>query len=348
MALLNLPHEEAAYLDFNDALAQLVTPRLAEQLRGSFAGSSASTLEEVEAALQGTPEYRVEESWSRAAHRFMWWHLNHAYEMTENEVEQELDSVPAKGLGEVRLNPNLEMPGYYKNVKFHLAPRSFWGNSVYPMKDMIGEGRGIESPAFPSMARTLLTRDWIEIKEWVQKLGPDTSKVRRAVDLGCGIGRATLALKELYPNAEIYGVDMSGPMLRYAHYRAEKAGLPITFVQASVEDMPFEPGFFDLMVSYVMTHEIPPRYLKDYAREAHRVLAPGGVLLNGDVKPYDQQAPLMRFMLDRQVASGSEPYWRSSLTSDLAETFREFGFAEVSEVDGSKGRHFPWWTIAAG
>ena len=42
---------------------------------------------------------------------------------------------------------------------------------------------------------------------------PDAPAPRRVVDLGCGTGEITGALKQRWPAAEVTGLDSSGAML---------------------------------------------------------------------------------------------------------------------------------------
>lgn len=51
--------------------------------------------------------------------------------------------------------------------------------------------------------------------------------VSKVLDLGCGIGLSTLALRAVFPGAEIEAVDRSTPMIEYA--RATFAGAGVSF-----------------------------------------------------------------------------------------------------------------------
>lgn len=78
-----------------------------------------------------------------------------------------------------------------------------------------------------------------------------TSKPRtRVLDIGCGTGSTTLALKRKLGNeATCVGVDISEPMLELARARATEAGLPVSFVRADAEQYAFEPASFDMLTS---------------------------------------------------------------------------------------------------
>ncbi|HWC63610.1 MAG TPA: class I SAM-dependent methyltransferase, partial [Rhizomicrobium sp.] len=76
----------------------------------------------------------------------------------------------------------------------------------------------------------------------------------------CGTGATTLALaKAAGPRGRVTGVDVSAPMLALARQRAEKSGLPVTFVEGDASILPFKPEY-DLIFSRfgVMFFDDPP------------------------------------------------------------------------------------------
>ena len=49
-------------------------------------------------------------------------------------------------------------------------------------------------------------------------------KPQRIVDMGCAIGNSTVVWGRAFPKAELHGIDVGAPVLRYAHARAESPG----------------------------------------------------------------------------------------------------------------------------
>jgi S-adenosylmethionine-diacylgycerolhomoserine-N-methlytransferase len=45
------------------------------------------------------------------------------------------------------------------------------------------------------------------------------------LEIGCGTGRNLIALAEIYPSAQLYGIDISSEMLETAKRAADKAGV---------------------------------------------------------------------------------------------------------------------------
>jgi ubiquinone/menaquinone biosynthesis C-methylase UbiE len=93
----------------------------------------------------------------------------------------------------------------------------------------------------------------------------------RVLDAGCGTGRLSRWMLAIEPGIDLTLVDQSSEML------ARAADLPGEHVQASMLELPFPDGRFDVVVSSwaIETISEPERAL----RECARVLRPGGVLL---------------------------------------------------------------------
>jgi ubiquinone/menaquinone biosynthesis C-methylase UbiE len=102
------------------------------------------------------------------------------------------------------------------------------------------------------------------------------------LDLGCGVGHATLAYAAAFPGAVLHGLDCGAAMLRYGHRRAEGLGIPVHFRQGDAEHTPYPDASFDLATSHIVLHETSTRVLPAILKECHRLLRPGGVMLHID------------------------------------------------------------------
>ncbi|MFC9679862.1 class I SAM-dependent methyltransferase [Streptomyces sp. NPDC056948] len=70
------------------------------------------------------------------------------------------------------------------------------------------------------------------------------------LDVGCGTGGTALAVaRRLGPAGHVVGVDISGPLIDTARERAEREGLPASFVRADAQEQVFEPAAFDTVIS---------------------------------------------------------------------------------------------------
>ncbi|HTC51056.1 MAG TPA: malonyl-ACP O-methyltransferase BioC [Steroidobacteraceae bacterium] len=93
------------------------------------------------------------------------------------------------------------------------------------------------------------------------------------VDLGCGTGLGTRALKDRYRAASVIGLDLAPGMLREARRRGGWLR-PLQRVCADVYQLPFRDGAVELMFSNLMLQWCDD--LDGALREVRRVLAPGG------------------------------------------------------------------------
>jgi ubiquinone/menaquinone biosynthesis C-methylase UbiE len=116
------------------------------------------------------------------------------------------------------------------------------------------------------------------------------------LDVACGTGTLVIAAKEkVGPAGRVAGIDASPEMIERARAKATRAGADVTFVTGTAQALPFDDGQFDIIMGTLMLHHLPKPVRAEFAREARRVLKPGGRLLLIDFgKP-----PRRRFRLHR-------------------------------------------------
>jgi ubiquinone/menaquinone biosynthesis C-methylase UbiE len=83
--------------------------------------------------------------------------------------------------------------------------------------------------------------------------------------------------------------------------------------------MPFPDESFDAVTCVYLFHELPPEVRKKVAREAARVLKPGGVFILADSIQLGDR-PRVDANLGR-FGDFNEPYYRSWLREDTVELF---------------------------
>lgn len=106
----------------------------------------------------------------------------------------------------------------------------------------------------------------------------------RILDVGCGTGVLLAKIAQLLPEAELYGVDASQPMLNQAAHllgggsrvHLTRASLP----EKATEGLPFPPAFFDVITCTNTLHYVvnPGAVLQ----ELRSLLAPTGWLVMED------------------------------------------------------------------
>lgn len=95
----------------------------------------------------------------------------------------------------------------------------------------------------------------------------------RVLEAGCGVGAQTITLARNSPDALITSVDISAESLTQAAHKIANAGITnVTFEQADIFNLPYEPHSFDhIFVCFVLEHLAQPvnvlRALKSYLRE---------------------------------------------------------------------------------
>jgi SAM-dependent methyltransferase len=72
----------------------------------------------------------------------------------------------------------------------------------------------------------------------------------RCLDIGCGTGATTRALAARAVDGSVFGLDLSGPMLKIAREAADRATIRnVEFAQGDAQVHPFDPASFDVAVS---------------------------------------------------------------------------------------------------
>ena len=139
---------------------------------------------------------------------------------------------------------------------------------------------------------------------------------KRILDLGCTIGSNLLPYHRAFPDAELYGIDVGAPVLRYGHARAESQGIPVHYSQQNAEATDFEDGFFDLIVSSFFFHEIAVPSTRKILKEVNRLLAPGGVTIHMELPPSSEVDPYYNFFLDWDAYHNHEPHYAAFRQQD--------------------------------
>lgn len=95
----------------------------------------------------------------------------------------------------------------------------------------------------------------------------------KILDLGCGSGRNLSAMNN---KVELYGVDFSEQMLKYAKKKAKALNLNAEFEKSYTHKLPFKDNFFDSVVCIAVLHCIPNKKDRiNTIKEIYRVLKKG-------------------------------------------------------------------------
>ena len=244
----------------------------------------------------------------------------------------EMEAADNAGPGTLELNPEMEVPEYARH-EIHIQPGGYVGDPFAGHINHYGvnafyQGRNYQDEVQSAIAAKIHT--------------PPDGKVNRILDLGCATGRLTFAMKERFPDAEVWGIDVGGPMVRYAHMRAIDLGLECHFAQRLAEDNRFPDNHFDLVVSYIMFHEMPQAVTQQVIRDTYRVLRPGGAFFPVDFKTGKQEpkmTPQRQFGLWWDHRWNNE-VWRPEFTSrDFGDSIAAAGFVVDETVPSARRGH---------
>ncbi|NNK90375.1 MAG: class I SAM-dependent methyltransferase [Saprospiraceae bacterium] len=93
------------------------------------------------------------------------------------------------------------------------------------------------------------------------------------LDIGCGPGNLTHAISELFPEADITGIDLSSEMLKIAKSRIPKA----KFRQMNSNSISRIASVYDLVVAGFLLPYLNQNELKKLIHDLSIILEPGGI-----------------------------------------------------------------------
>ena len=104
------------------------------------------------------------------------------------------------------------------------------------------------------------------------------------LDVGCGTGTLVILLKKQHPTIEVAGLDPDIKALRRAKMKAARAAVSLQFNQGFADELPYQEGSFDRVLSSFMFHHLEEEDREKMLRETLRVMKSGGSLHLVDFK----------------------------------------------------------------
>ena len=266
-------------------------------------------------------------NWERTQ-EIMWREIKNEYDSHADMYLEELASAEKQGPGSLELKRDLYIPDYAK-YEIHIQPGGYVGDRFagyifYHGLNVVFQNGNYQDDLQVSWSRTMPR--------------PDDGKLSRILDQGCSCGQFTMALKRMFPDAEVWGDDVAGPMLRFAHMLTVERKMNINYIQGLSEESQFPDGYFDLVTNNLLVHEMPAQKVRELAVEAFRILRPGGVYYPLDSYTGDQPRnnALAKYSAWRNYRWNHEVWWMEYYDLDLTQAMRDAGF-EVDE-NGPAGR----------
>ncbi len=213
------------------------------------------------------------------------------------------------------------------------------------------EGGGVHFGAFDD--------DWIEALDlmnagayqhrltsyWLKQLPDIDERLAaggHALDIGCGVGKVSLALAQAYPEAQITGFDPDGNSVAQARAAVDKAGAErVTIIQGLITDLEPKP-IFDFAGMFDCLHDLaePEATLS----EIRSRMAPGGALMVMEPRAGDRLAdnsnPLgtvyygfsLFHCMTQSLAEGGPGLGTCMGPQKTMSLLREAGFSNVGEL----------------
>jgi SAM-dependent methyltransferase len=323
-------------------------------------GRPPANQEEVRQVMTRDPYYQFWSAMQRRSQELLWESVidpteRHLPELISRARRLSRKKLPKGRSGSLRLDPGLEIPRYHRAVDIHLQPGGYHtdftaddvaAGAVYDKGINLYMG-GALGPENDLMGNTLVA--------YLREKHPGFEPLRM-LDMGCAIGNSTLVWGRAFPQAELHGIDVGAPVLRYAHARAQALGVPAHFSQQNAERTDFADASFDLVVSHIMLHETSKSALVRIMLECHRLLRPGGLMLHLEIPR--GKTVMEKFMHNWESYNNNETFCRYMTDIDLAAEAAKGGFEParirvdefVPKLDVAQmnyTEHFFWKILAA-
>ncbi|MBL8644322.1 MAG: class I SAM-dependent methyltransferase [Rhodospirillaceae bacterium] len=238
-----------------------------------------------------------------------------------------------KAQGTLTVDPKLQIPRYVSELDVHLMAGNYHEEHIpddVSQGAIFDNGLSVFAMGFLGPRMDDITQS---VSTYFTKRYPDF-KPKKILDLGCTLGHSTLPWKERYPEAEVHGVDVGAPAVRYAHGRAQSYGVTAHFAQKDAEHTKYPDASFDIIYSCMFLHEVPKKNIRAIFKEAYRMLKPGGVMLHYELPPNSMLGAYDSFYLDWDSFYNKEPFYKAFRDMDPQDECAAAGF--------KKGKYFQY------
>jgi SAM-dependent methyltransferase len=290
--------------------------------------------DDVHKALKPDNYFKFYSSFRCNAQEMVWRSILPALERGEAELVQQGEALATEagsGGATLTLDPELDIPRYVTAVDVHLMPGNYTGaegETGYGPGALYDHGLAVFSMGLMGSNLDDIGRS---VAGFVKARYPDF-KPERILDMGCTIGHNTVPWAKEYPDAEIHGIDVAAPCVRYGYARARANDVKVHFHQQNAEHSQFEDGSFDVVFSSMFLHELTPAAIKNVFAEAHRLLRAGGLMIHMELPPNDQMNAYDGFYLDWDSYYNQEPFYKPFRDQNCQQLCMEAGFAEENYV----------------
>lgn len=329
-------HDEAARQEFTKSFKGFIQSTLLPGLTPIYKGRVAKAFErehgrapqdrrDIRQGMVKDLYFQHYAAMNRIAQELLWESVNVSIDRQLPELNARAKELSAAATAKLEIPAGFVPPRYVTAVDIHCMPGGYCTEVAV---DDIAAGALYDRGVYLySMGYTGPDNDDMgrSVCNYLKRNVPEF-KPRRILDMGCTVGHSTLPYKEMFPDAEVWGIDVGAPVIRYAHARAAGMGHEVNFAQMNAEETTFPDGHFDLVVSHILLHETSGKAMPRVFKEAHRVLAPGGLMIHADLPPFDLMDPFTQFILDNETWYNNEPFWGAMRDMDQYALAEQAGF----------------------
>lgn len=327
-------HDERARQEFTKSLKGFIQSGLLPGLGPVFKARAGKRFErdhgrvpanrhDIRKAMLPDPYFQHYAATNRIAQELIWDSVIDTIERQLPEIEARAKALSAQNPAPLETRDDFPTPRYVTALDIHCMPGGYAEKGDIAAGALYDRGvylyaMGYMGPTNDDMGRS--------VANYIKRKLPDFQP-KRILDMGCTVGHSTLPFKEAFPDAEVIGIDVAGPQIRYAHARAAGLGQAVGFLQRDASATGFADGSFDLIVSHILLHETSGKAMPAIIRECHRLLAPGGLMIHADLPPFDLMDPFTQFILDNETWYNNEPFWGAMREIDQIALAKSAGFA---------------------
>ncbi|CAN0443127.1 unnamed protein product [Laminaria digitata] len=284
---------------------------------------------EVRKAMYADPYWQMWSALKRGNQELSYAARSHVLAHEFDALEERAAKTNGHGKSTVRVNPDLDVPRYITAVDLHCMPGGYNAD----------DGDGLYAGAMYDTASLYLATGgefgkWNDaagwsMVNWITTQFPDL-KPKRILDLGCTVGHSTLPLAQHFADAEVHAIDACAPLVRFGKVRADSLDVGVHFSQQNAETTDFPDNHFDVVTSAMFLHEVPQKSMKQIAKEIHRILKPGGVMLHAEQPQYHGQPAHEQFLREWDTRFNNEPFRCAFRDMDLGALATQAGFPAES------------------
>jgi ubiquinone/menaquinone biosynthesis C-methylase UbiE len=213
-----------------------------------------------------------------------------------------------------------------------------------PVHRMSPDGLGWMHPRmgrrYERMSEDFTYASYENIKAWIQAHvieGAGITNPKRIIDLATGTGVNAAVYAELFPNAEVIGIDLAPSLLRWARKRAEDKGLKnLHYYHMDCADLSLFPDdHFDVVHEGMALHEMPKDHIQKTVREMVRVARPDGFLGFSDWRIPDPDDATLWRKFAMQSKTLVEPFMLEYARTNWPERLAELGCYDITLTDST-------------